>query len=139
MLLLVSASLLCYTGCATIMNGTKQEIEIVSSPPGAQVWIDTSDVGVTPLSAKVERGEDHNLRIVLEGYDPVEIGNEHLWSGWIWGNLTTALFVLPVPIQLIVDIANGSAYEMEYDQVYVRLHKEAPQNEETGRKESKTP
>jgi uncharacterized protein YceK len=111
-------------GCATIINGTHQEIQVASSPPGARVWIDNNDTGITPLSIELKRKTDHRVRIEMEGYQQAELNITRKWSGWIWGNLVLAPFILPLPIQFLVDYVSGGLYTLKMNQLYVNLQKD---------------
>jgi hypothetical protein len=122
-LLLVAAFLL-FSGCATVMHGTRQEIEVASSPTGARVWIDDIDIGITPLSVELKRTTDHSVRIEFAGYEQAELNITRKWSGWIWGNLVLAPLVLPLPIQFLIDYESGGLYTLEIDQLYVNLQKD---------------
>ena len=63
--ILVVSSFLLLGGCATIMHGTYQKIEVASSPVGARVWVDSSEVGITPVSVSVKRNNDHLITVSL--------------------------------------------------------------------------
>ncbi|MCD6049162.1 MAG: hypothetical protein K0Q55_565 [Verrucomicrobia bacterium] len=49
----------------------KQGLEVTSQPTGAQVFIDGKLAGTTPFKAPLTP-EDHNIRVVLDDYDPHE-------------------------------------------------------------------
>jgi uncharacterized protein YceK len=48
-------STLLLTGCASIVNGSKQKVKISSTPGGAAVRIDGASTGVTPTVADLSR------------------------------------------------------------------------------------
>ena len=50
-----------------------QQAAFVSTPSGAQVFIDGKDVGVTPCNFdyKLSQTSSHEVTITKEGYDPV--------------------------------------------------------------------
>jgi hypothetical protein len=54
-----------FLGCST------GRLKIVSSPPGAQVFIDGRPAGTTPLSLRLKK-ETHRIRLEKEGFLPVE-------------------------------------------------------------------
>lgn len=65
---LLTATLL--TGCATIFTGTKDRITFNSEPPGAMVYIDGIEQGVTPLTIKINRSiNDKDVEFKLDGYE----------------------------------------------------------------------
>lgn len=58
------------TSCATIFTGTKDRITFNSEPPGAMVYIDGVEQGVTPLTMKVKRTlGDKDVEFKLDGYE----------------------------------------------------------------------
>ena len=61
-----------WTGYATILKGTGQGMSITSRPSGAEVLVDNESKGITPVSAKLRRKENHTVVIRLDGYEPYE-------------------------------------------------------------------
>lgn len=113
-LALVVGVLPAFGGCATIMRGTGHGIGISSQPAGAQVIVDNQNLGVTPVSAKLRRKENHHVVIQLEGYQPYEIMLTRQTSGWIFGNI---LFGPGVLIGIAVDAISGGMYTLKPEQV----------------------
>ncbi len=102
--------------CATIMNGTSQEVSIASTPTGARVTVDDIEMGKTPIVAKLKRKEQHAVKLSLDGYAPYELKFSRGTSGWVWGNL---LFGgLP---GLAVDAIAGGLYKLKPEQVQAQL------------------
>jgi hypothetical protein len=106
-------------GCATIMHGTSQKIGISSTPTGAKVSIDNKDLGVTPLFADLKRGEDHIVKIEMEGYQKSELTITKSVSGWVWGNI-----VFGGLIGLAVDAMSGGLYNLSPEQLNTELKKQ---------------
>lgn len=104
------------SGCATIMQGSKQGVSMGSSPPGAQITVDGQNMGVTPMVASLKRNNTHVVRMSLPGYEPYEITLARKTSGWIWGNL--AFGGIP---GLIVDMATGALYKLTPEQVSTNM------------------
>lgn len=42
-------------GCATLFNGTSQRIQVISEPPGVEVFVDDEPAGTTPTEVVVNR------------------------------------------------------------------------------------
>ncbi len=118
-LLLISFILLLSAGCATIVNGTHQDVGITSIPTGAKVIIDNREFGETPLIAKLSRKDNHTVRIELEGYLPYEAVLTRKVSGWVWGNVLFGGL-----IGLAVDAISGGIYKLTPEQVNAVLRKE---------------
>lgn len=100
--LLLSAACLLPAGCASIMTGSSQMVEVHSVPSGASIQMDGIHVGTTPRLLKVRRGNAHTLMVYKEGLEPqtVSLGTE--FNYWFLGNI--ALGLLPG----IVDVVNGA-------------------------------
>lgn len=118
----MSSLILC--GCATIIHGTQQMIEVSSSPSGARVRVDNNEEGTTPLVVNVNRRSDHKIQIDLVGYERAELIITNRMSGWVWGNLIFLPLVVPVPIGVVVDFIGGGIYTLTVDQLYTELQKE---------------
>jgi len=113
------SSLLLLTGCATMINGTKQTVGIASTPGFADVKIDNQYVGKTPITVKLKRNSDHVIRIELDGYEPYELICSREMSGWVFGNL-----VLGGPMGLAIDVISGGVYRLTPEQVRADLREE---------------
>src|SRR5438128_1457572 len=84
-------------GCSTIINGTRQDVAVTSTPSGASVYVDNKNVGVTPFVASLKRGETYRLE-VRRGDRPNEgLVTSRRLSKWFWANL-------PVWPGFIVDV-----------------------------------
>ncbi|MBI5463599.1 MAG: PEGA domain-containing protein, partial [Ignavibacteriales bacterium] len=118
--LLLFAAALLFSGCATIMHGTHQEIEVSSSPSGARVWVDNNEVGVSPLFVEVKRSDEHILRIELSGYQRAELTITKRMSGWLLADLVVPFAYLGLPI----DLLSGALYTLTADKFFAELEKE---------------
>jgi hypothetical protein len=85
------------SGCATIVNGSKQEVAFSSQPVGATITIDGQMVGVTPRKVMLKRSgrlpgeregkKSYNVLIEMDGYQPYNVTIARSLDGWILGNL----------------------------------------------------
>ena len=119
---LLAGLLPCITGCATVLRGTGHGIGISSQPAGAEVVIDNKVVGVTPVSAKLRRKDNHHVTIRLDGYEPYEVVLTRQTSAWVLGNL---VFGLGAPIGIVIDAAAGGMYTLKPGQIEATLQPEA--------------
>lgn len=55
-------------GCASILSGSKEKLTFESDPPGATVSVAGAELGKTPLSVEVKRGDKQPLMVQLAGY-----------------------------------------------------------------------
>src|SRR5258708_12355865 len=63
------------SGCATLFQGTNEEIMVESDPPGAQVSVNDGRQGTTPFSMKVNRNDDLEIHVSKAGYSPTDIAD----------------------------------------------------------------
>ena len=110
--------LLFLVGCATIMQGTKQQIGISSNPSGAKVIIDGNTFGNTPLTAELSRKDNHIVKIELNGFLPYETTLTKKVSGWVAGNI-----IFGGLIGLAIDAISGGMYKLTPDQIQAELKK----------------
>lgn len=59
---------------ATFTSACAQQAAFVSTPPGAQVFIDGKEIGVTPCAYdyKLSKNDSHEVTIAKQGYDQVD-------------------------------------------------------------------
>jgi hypothetical protein len=111
----VSAALV-LAGCCSIIHGTSQEIGVSSSPTGARVLVNGSQMGTTPATLNLKRNGSHRIRLELDGYQPYEMTLTKSVSGWVWGNI-----VFGGLIGLAVDAIDGAIYKLSPEQVSAQL------------------
>lgn len=95
------------TGCASIMNGTKQSLGISSIPSGANVTVDGKSEGTSPVLVQLSRKKSHLIKIEMAGFEPFELYTKRKYSGWVWGNI-----LLGGIIGIAVDTATGAIYKI---------------------------
>ncbi len=104
--------------CASIINGTSQNIGISSTPSGAKVTVSGQSFGTTPVIADLKRKNNHMIKIELEGYNPYETTLTRKASGWVWGNILFGGL-----IGLAVDAISGGLYKLQPEQIQAALSK----------------
>ena len=109
-------ALVALTGCATIMQGSKQNVGISSSPSGAQISVDNQSMGVTPATVPLSRKDNHTVKLSLAGYQPYEMQLSRKTSGWVWGNIVFG----GIP-GLAVDAITGAMYKLTPEDVNATL------------------
>lgn len=117
-LLLALAAAGTLTGCATIVQGTDQRINVTSEPEGATVTVRGQEMGVTPTTLNLKRSRDYEVLIELDGYDAITVNldKEFDFAPAALGNL----FSWGI-LGLVVDISNGAAYELSPDFIDANL------------------
>lgn len=105
-LLSVSALL---SGCATVVSGTDQSIQVDSTPSNAIVMLNGNQRGTTPLKLNIQRNaKNATVQLNLQGFESKEITLKKTTNGWIWGNI-----LLGGIIGVAVDAATGAMYSFE--------------------------
>ncbi|HPR65263.1 MAG TPA: PEGA domain-containing protein [Thermoanaerobaculia bacterium] len=98
--------------CASIMQGTRQDVGFSSNPSGAKITVDGQFMGVTPTVLELKRKKNHIVKLELEGFQPYEATLSRKVSGWVWGNLVFG----GIP-GLIVDAITGGMYKLTPEQI----------------------
>lgn len=104
------------SGCATIINGTSQKIQITSNPAGAVVTVDNKNTYTTPVKLRLERRRDHELVFAKEGYENQTVRLMHVISEVVAGNT-----LLGGPLGWVFDIFAGTQYKLVPNPVCVEL------------------
>ena len=113
-----AAVLVLAAACATIVRGTSQDISINSTPSSARVMVNGADMGATPTRITLKRDKTYQVIFQKEGFEDVTLNIDRAFqfTPAVIGNL----FSWGI-IGLVVDVANGSAYELEPEQLDATL------------------
>lgn len=98
--------------CATIMNGTSQDVGFASYPSGAKVTVDGDSLGVTPLTVGLARRHPHTVMIEAVGYPPFDTIIMRKFSRW----------TLMLPFHAPIDYLSGGIFKLEPVRLQVRLY-----------------
>lgn len=106
-------------GCATLLEGTSQEILVSTNPSGASCTLERegqtiATIATTPSSALIKRRKyDITVRCKKEGFqEAVYINKSGLASGAVAGNVAADL-LLTGGLSSIVDSASGADNQYE--------------------------
>lgn len=118
-------------GCASLINGTSQDVTITSDPPGAQVSILTGidrfglttemnrmKTVSTPGRLRLSRVNSYLLLVEKPGYVPHEVSVPQRYSRWAYLDLLAVLLDL-----MVVNETTGGLYA--FDDIHVTLVPEA--------------
>jgi hypothetical protein len=105
-------------GCAAIIHGTTQDVNISSAPDQSEVWIDGSKMGTTPTKITLKRKDNYLVTIKKEGYKDATIKIEGTTSAWIIGNV-----IFGGIIGCGIDLITGGAYDLKPERVDINLTK----------------
>ncbi len=105
------------TGCASVINGSHQNVEIRTTPSGARALILPDQETVeTPAVVVLDRARARTVRLEKEGHCPAIVPVDRLGSKWIYGNL-----VLGGLIGFTLDTTGGGAFVLTPDPMVVPL------------------
>ena len=111
----ILSMLLIYSGCATVISGTSQNIRFESSPRGASIYLDGDRVGTTPFSLTLKKNKYKSFRVELEGYHTV---NRQLDKEFDIVALLSIFWDLGT-----TDLVTGAAFEYGQNSYFVELQK----------------
>ena len=113
---LVAAASLALGGCATVINGTSQDVKFQSDPGGAQVKLTGGQNCTTPCEVSLKRRHDLRADFTKPGYKPAYVLIQSKTGGAMAGNL-----LLGGIIGGAVDAANGASNHLHPSPVNVKL------------------
>ncbi|MBC7485691.1 MAG: PEGA domain-containing protein [Cytophagaceae bacterium] len=108
------------SGCATIFNGTKQQITIDSKPQGATVKVRGKVIGNTPLIVKESPKQPLNIVFAYPGYEErvFVLGNKYEWR---WFILDAPVTYAAVCIPFGIDLITGAPYRFMQKEVMMNF------------------
>ncbi len=121
----VLGALLCAFGsmgvcsCGLVFQGTTEEINVASEPPGATVTLNDGERKVTPFSMTAPRKQDLQFHFSKAGYQSTDVAdNSQVEAG-------LAMFeVIPLMIPWSIDSAAGAGYTHQQTSVVAHLDPE---------------
>jgi hypothetical protein len=105
-------------GCASIIHGSTQDVNISSAPDEAEVWIDGARMGTTPTKVTLKRKDNYLVTIKKEGYKEATVKIEGATSAWIIGNI-----IFGGIIGCGIDLLTGGAYDLKPERVDINITK----------------
>ena len=121
--ILITTLVFCVS-CSSIINGSLDQVEVVSTPNKAIVYVNGIELGPTPALIRLKRGEVHLIEIKKDGYQPYRITTYKTITGWFWGNIICGGIIGGV-----IDLATGNAYDVEPRFISATLYKDSSLNE----------
>lgn len=117
--LVAVAALALSQGCATIINGTDQEVTVRTDPPGAVATVDGGRLSkTTPCAFDLSRGDAHQIEVAMPGYKTHRVLLESKFGGAIFGNL-----LLGGLIGAVVDSASNASRYLEPDEIHIVMER----------------
>lgn len=103
-------------GCATVVTGPEQALQINSNVTGAEVLINGVLVGKTPFSGMVKKGPTSNVVVRKEGFKERTVQLSTEIEGAFWGNI-----IIGGLLGSTTDAGTGSMYRYAPNTIQVDL------------------
>jgi len=113
--IVVAAALLGTCSCATLLQGTTEQITVISDPPVATVMLGNGETRVTPFTMTVPRGQDLQFHFSKPGCISTDTADYSQVEG---GYLAADFFTLIGPP---IDAASGAYYSHQQSTVIGHL------------------
>ena len=108
-------------GCATIVRGSSETIEITTSPSGAMIKLSSGQSARSPSTFEVSRKGTIFVTITKEGYETVETKLISSIEGASLGLGTAANFLTLPIVNDVVDYNSGANYTHKPNPLHVEL------------------
>tara|TARA_B110000879_G_C11129679_1_gene495443 strand:+ start:498 stop:965 length:468 start_codon:yes stop_codon:yes gene_type:complete len=105
-------SVILITSCATIISGSRQNVEIASEPSSAKVYINEIEIGNTPVQKNLKRNQEYQLTLKLNGYKTYETKLEKKFNAWYIGNIAFGGL-----IGIIIDPITGAMHKLKPEEI----------------------
>src|SRR5271170_7857502 len=110
----ISSTVVC--SCALLLQGTTEEINVASDPPGATVTLNDGETKVTPFSITVPRQRDLQFHFSKPGYQSADVDdNSEIESGYMMAAL------IPLMVPWTIDAVAGAGYAHQQPTVTAHL------------------
>ncbi|EPR71879.1 hypothetical protein ADIWIN_3077 [Winogradskyella psychrotolerans RS-3] len=135
-------SVLLLSSCATIISGSRQNVEITSEPSSAKVYINEIEIGQTPVQKNLKRNQEYQLTLKLDGYKTYETKLEKKFNAWYIGNVLIGgiigLVIDPItgamhklkPEEIDGNLKRGTTYETKSGNIFIKISMEIDKNSE---------
>jgi len=96
-----------FQGCATIIDGPTEHVNVNSQPSGAKVFLNGRPIGNTPAAVVVSRWGIHRIRIEMPGYKALELPLEKEFNGYAGDNIFIG------GVWIVVDAVTGAIFRLD--------------------------
>jgi hypothetical protein len=102
--------LLLFSGCATMIRGTEEKLDITSEPSGSLVELSNGEKGQTPCQFTLKRNQTIILKFTKEGYQPESL------------TVCPTLAGAGVILGGVIDYGTGAVYSLTPNPAHVILN-----------------
>ncbi|GGD30798.1 PEGA domain-containing protein [Flavobacterium orientale] len=140
--ILILSSVVLLSSCATIISGSRQNVEITSEPSAAKVFINEVEIGNTPVQKNLKRNQEYQLVLKLDGYETYETKLEKKFNAWYIGNIAfgglIGIIVDPItgamhklkPQEIDGNLKKGTTYKTENGDLFIKISMDIDPNSE---------
>lgn len=122
-LCLLLASLMLFSSCSTIIQGSRQQVTIQSLTKDSKIYVDGEEKGKDNAMIRLKRNRNHAIAIKKDGYETKIINLEkQTQAGYIVADALLGLTGFGLA-WIIVDAATGSWFKFDQDAISVELEK----------------
>jgi hypothetical protein len=107
--------------CGLVFQGTTEEINVASEPPGATVTLNDGETKVTPFSMTAPREKDLQFHFSKPGYQSADVAD----NSQVEGGLLLIFDVIPLMIPWSIDAAAGAGFAHQQTTVTAHLEPES--------------
>jgi hypothetical protein len=112
--------------CSTLFSGTKEKVQVMTSPTGARVFVNGKDQNViTPCEIKVPRKKQVTYTFQKTGYEDGSVKQEGSFNAMVVGNILLG----GIP-GAVIDYASGAWYKLPKNVSYI-FEQAVPANDPT--------
>lgn len=120
---LLLVSIILFSSCSTIIQGSRQQISISSLTKDSKIYVDGEDKGKDNAQIRLKRNRNHAVAIKKDGYETKIINLEkRTQAGYIVADALLGLTGFGIA-WIIVDAATGSWNKFDQDAIVVELEK----------------
>jgi hypothetical protein len=114
----IAATALLLSSCASVFQGTNEQIMVNSDTPNARVSVNGGYPSPAPLATNVKRNEPLNVTVSAPGYQTMTVSDP---THVLWGYVVADVILCGL-IGMSVDFITGAIYE--HDQPNLSAHLE---------------
>lgn len=97
-------TMLVLAACVGALSGcVERRIRVTSEPSGARVWLNDQEIGTTPCEARFTFYGTYDVRLELDGYEPIHDGREAHAPLYEYPGVDLAATLLPLRLENVID------------------------------------
>ena len=105
--------------CALLFQGTTEEINVASDPPGASVTLNDGETKVTPFAMTSQRNKDLQFHFSKAGYQSTDMSdNSKIEPGFL------VVDAIPLLVPWAIDEAEGAGFTHQETSIVAHLDPE---------------